>query len=198
MTNQANNDYDYEEAKRVRRNVVTTVLIVLLLIAIAYAYHQYQNRLEAQNLLDKRIAYNKEIKKHNDKVDAFNKQLEKDVGVYETKQATNEFYNYFFDWDSWSQYRDNMAELRKMYPNIDKGKVVNISGDKIGAGVSPTSTHSTTSFIGDKEGRVVDFVEQSKSYQDGTETKAIWYVISDYKDGKLDIKEMKPYRSVSE
>lgn len=198
MTNQAKNHDVHEEAKRVRRNVVSTVLIILILITGMYAFHQHENKVKAQDRLDKRLEINKDIKNHNKKIDRYNKQLEKDVGVYETKQATDDFYSYFFEWDSWKQYRNNMAELRKLFPNIDKDKVVDISGNKIGASASPTSNYEKTSFIGDKEGRVVDLVEQNKSYQDGTETTAIWYVVADYKDGKLDIREMKPYRDVGE
>ncbi|WP_180552695.1 hypothetical protein, partial [Staphylococcus haemolyticus] len=72
--------------------------------------------------------------------------------------------------------------------------VVNIKGDKRGAGASPESSYSRDSYIGKDKSQIGDIVKQTKVYPDGKETEAIWYIISDYKDDKYNITKMKAYR----
>ena len=88
----------------------------------------------------------------------------------------------------------NMKQLQVLYPNIEDGKVVNIKGDKRGAGASPESSYSKDSYIGAKDSQIGDIVKQTKVYPDGKETEAIWYIMSDYKDDKYNISFMKSYR----
>ncbi|OEL08244.1 hypothetical protein [Staphylococcus equorum] len=191
--NQTNNDV-YEEAKQLRRNVVTAILVVGVIIAAVFAYNQYSKAKENQERLDNRMAEIEMIDAENKKVEKANVKLQKEVGTYDTLQATKDFYNHFFNWSSWSEYRDNMKQLQLTYPNIDDDKIVDISGDTIGASVSPTSSYERETFVGENKGQTGEFVTQSKVYDDGNKSSAIWYIVSDYKDGKLDIESMKAYR----
>lgn len=191
--NQTNNDV-YEQAKQLRRNVVFGILIVILIFTAVFAYNQHKNVKKNQERLDNRMAEVKKVNAENKKIEKANIELQKEVGIYDTLESTKDFYNNFFNWSSWTQYRDNMKQLRLTYPNIDDDKVVDISGDSIGASSSPTSSYDRETFVGENKGETGEFVKQTKLYDDGSESSAIWYIISDYKDGKLDIKSMKAYR----
>lgn len=190
-----NNEKDvYEEAKRLRRNVATIILIVIMVACAAFAYSQYSNAKENQKRLDDRKAEIKKVKAENKETEKANIKLQKDVGVYDTLSETEQFYDSFYNWSSWKQYRDNMKKLRLLYPQIDDGKVVDISGDKIGASASPTSSYERNTFVGTKKGQTGELVTQTKNYADGTTSEAMFYIISDYDKDELNIKYMKPYR----
>ncbi|MCG2076143.1 hypothetical protein [Staphylococcus epidermidis] len=190
-----NNQHDkYEEAYRLRRNVATSVLAVLVLIVGIFAYQQHTNVKDIQSKVDKRMAQNNKIKQENKKVEDANVQLKKQIGIYNTDQSSQKFYDKFFNWSTWKEYMGNMKQLQVLYPNIEDGKVVNIKGDKRGAGASPESSYSKDSYIGAKDSQIGDIVKQTKVYPDGKETEAIWYIMSDYKDDKYNISFMKSYR----
>ncbi|HGO3335426.1 TPA: hypothetical protein ACK00E_002611 [Staphylococcus aureus] len=184
----------YEEASRLRRNVVTSVLAVLVAIAGLFAYHQHTNVQDIQSKVDKRIEQNNKMKQENKKVEEANDQLKKQIGIYDTDQSSKKFYDKFFNWTTWKEYMSNMKHLQVLYPSIEEGNVVNIKGDKRGAGASPESSYSRDSYIGKDKSQIGDIVKQTKVYPDGKETEAIWYIISDYKDDKYNITKMKAYR----
>ncbi|HCY0820876.1 MULTISPECIES: hypothetical protein [Staphylococcus] len=184
----------YEEASRLRRNVVTSVLAVLVAIAGIFAYHQHTNVQDMQSKVDKRIEQNNKMKQENKKVEEANDQLKKQIGIYDTDQSSKKFYDKFFNWTTWKEYMSNMKHLQVLYPSIEEGNVVNIKGDKRGAGASPESSYSRDSYIGKDKSQIGDIVKQTKVYPDGKETEAIWYIISDYKDDKYNITKMKAYR----
>ncbi|HAC5788989.1 TPA_asm: hypothetical protein GZX72_14280 [Listeria monocytogenes] len=194
MANNNKSDDVYNDASRIRCNVITAILVFLVIVTGLFAYNQYKNVQDQQKKLDKQLAVNKKINKENEKTQKENIKLQKQVGVYDTLTASKSFYDRFFDWSSWAEYLDNLEELRVEYPQIDKGKVVDISGDEIGGSSSPVSSYERQTFIGSKQGEIGEFVTQNKSYHDGTESKAIWYVVSEHKKGKYDIKHMTPYR----
>ncbi len=184
----------YEEASSLRRNVVTSVLAVLVAIAGIFAYHQHTNVQDMQSKVDKRIEQNNKMKQENKKVEEANDQLKKQIGIYDTDQSSKKFYDKFFNWTTWKEYMSNMKQLQVLYPSIEEGNVVNIKGDKRGAGASPESSYSRDSYIGKDKSQIGDIVKQTKVYPDGKETEAIWYIISDYKDDKYNITKMKAYR----
>ncbi|WP_145460805.1 hypothetical protein [Staphylococcus haemolyticus] len=194
----SNNDANtYEQAKRLRRNVITTVLIVIAIIAAVFAYKQYQNVKENEKLLKERHAQIEKVQRHNKEIEKKDVALQKKVGIYETAESSADFYDKFFNWSSWQQYADNMKRLRTLYPQIDEGKVVNISGNKRGASASPDSSYERQTYVGKEKGQIGELVTQTKSYDDGTESKAIWYIISNKKDNKFDITSMKAYRDAN-
>ncbi|WP_215395369.1 hypothetical protein [Staphylococcus aureus] len=194
MLNNKRQSDEYEEAQRLRRNVVTSVLFVLVAIAGIFAYQQHANVQDIQSKVDKRIEQNNKIKQENKKITSANDELKKQVGIYDTDKSSGKFYDKFFKWSTWKEYMANMEQLQVLYPSIDKGKVVNIKGDTRGAGASPESSYSRESYISEEKTQTGDIVHQSKNYPDGKETEAIWYVISDYKDGKYNITKMNAYR----
>ncbi|MZP63801.1 hypothetical protein GT368_10825 [Staphylococcus pseudintermedius] len=60
--------------------------------------------------------------------------------------------------------------------------------------MSPNSSYSRDSYIGKEKSQIGDIVKQTKVYPDGQETEAIWYIVSEYKDGKYNITTMNAYR----
>lgn len=194
MPNNNQHSDKFEEASRLRRNVVTSVLAVLVVIAGIFAYQQYTSAQEMQSKVDKRIEQNNKMNKENKKVEEANDELKKQIGVYDTDQSSKKFYDKFFNWSTWKEYMSNMKQLQVLYPSIEEGNVVNIKGDKRGASASPESSYSRESYIGKEKSQVGDIVKQTKVYPDGEETEAIWYIISDYKDDKYNITKMKAYR----
>ncbi|MBI5973926.1 efflux RND transporter permease subunit [Staphylococcus caledonicus] len=194
MPNNNQHSDKFEEASRLRRNVVTSVLAVLVVIAGIFAYQQYTSAQEMQSKVDKRIEQNNKMNKENKKVEEANDELKKQIGVYDTDQSSKKFYDKFFNWSTWKEYMSNMKQLQVLYPSIEEGNVVNIKGDKRGASASPESSYSRESYIGKEKSQVGDIVKQTKMYPDGEETEAIWYIISDYKDDKYNITKMKAYR----
>ncbi|HDG8809145.1 TPA: hypothetical protein ACHHA7_002757 [Staphylococcus aureus] len=194
MPNNNQQSDKFEEASRLRRNVVTSVLAVLVAIAGIFAYSQHTNAQDMQSKLDKRIEQNNKMKQENKKVEEANDELKKQIGIYDTDQSSKKFYDKFFNWSTWKEYMSNMKQLQVLYPSIEEGNVVNIKGDKRGAGASPESSYSRDSYIGKDKSQIGDIVKQTKVYPDGKETEAIWYIISDYKDDKYNITKMKAYR----
>lgn len=193
----SDNENIYEQAKRLRRNVITTILIVITIIAAVFAYNQYQSVKNNEKLLDERHAQIDKVKRYNKQIDKKDIALQKKVGIYETTKSSADFYDNFFNWSSWQQYGDNMKRLRTLYPQIDEGKVVNISGNKRGASASPHSSYERQIYVGKEKSQIGELVTQTKSYDDGTDSKAIWYIISNKKDNKFDITNMKAYRNVN-
>lgn len=194
MPNNNQQSDKFEEASRLRRNVVTSVLAVLVAIAGIFAYSQHTNAQDMQSKLDKRIEQNNKMKQENKKVEEANDELKKQIGIYDTDQSSKKFYDKFFNWSTWKEYMSNMKQLQVLYPSIEEGNVVNIKGDKRGAGASPESSYSRDSYIGKDKSQIGDIVKQTKVYPDGKETEAIWYIISDYKGDKYNIMKMKAYR----
>ncbi|WP_267239609.1 hypothetical protein [Staphylococcus aureus] len=194
MPNNNSQTDKYEEAYRLRRNVVTSVLLVIAVIVCIFAYQQHANVKDIQSKVDKRMEQNNKVKQENKKVEEANMKLKKRIGIYNTDQSSKKFYDKFFNWSTWKEYMSNMKQLQVLYPKVEEGKVVNIKGDKRGAGASPESSYTRDSFVGTKDSQIGDIVKQSKAYPDGKETEAIWYIISDYKDDKYNITYMKSYR----
>ncbi|EGQ2899975.1 hypothetical protein E6A67_01285 [Staphylococcus pseudintermedius] len=194
MPNNSQHTHKYEEAQRLRRNVLTSILVLLVAIAGIFAYRQHASAQDIQSKVDKRIEQNNQMKKENKKVEAANDKLKKQIGIYDTDQASERFYDKFFVWSTWKEYMSNMKQLQVLYPTIEEGNVVNIKGDTRGAGVSPNSSYSRDSYIGKEKSQIGDIVKQTKVYPDGQETEAIWYIVSEYKDGKYNITTMNAYR----
>ncbi|MFB3208879.1 hypothetical protein PF233_13260 [Staphylococcus pseudintermedius] len=194
MPNNSQQTHKYEEAQRLRRNVLTSILVLLVAITGIFAYRQHASAQDIQSKVDKRVEQNNQIKKKNKEVEAANDKLKKQIGIYDTDHASKRFYDKFFVWSTWKEYMSNMKQLQVLYPTIEKGNVVNIKDDTRGAGVSPDSSYSKDSYIGKEKSQIGDIVKQTKVYPDGQETEAIWYIVSEYKDGKYNITTMNAYR----
>jgi uncharacterized membrane protein YqjE len=62
MPNNNSQTDKYEEAYRLRRNVVTSVLLVIAVIVCIFAYQQHANVKDIQSKVDKRMEQNSKIK----------------------------------------------------------------------------------------------------------------------------------------
>lgn len=182
-----------DEARALRKDVLTVVLIlstitmVILLVVRSNEINQLKD--DIQNKKEQKTA----IVNHNKKVDKLEEaQLEK-INLNDVKQEATKFNDLFFDWDTWAKYDGNMKKLQKNYPHIDDSDVVDISGEVVGHGRSPISTYDATYLTTANDKEITQFVEQEKEGV-SDESSALWYIISDYKDGEYDIKYMKRYK----
>lgn len=194
MSNKENDVF--ERAKYLRRNAILLILVVVVIISGIFAFNQFKEAQQNQKELSAKQDKAKKTKSNNKKIAKENEELFKKIGTYDTLMATRDFYDKFYNWNSWEQYADNMKELQNTYPNIDDDDVVDISGNDVGTGESPDSSYTEKNYVGTKKGQIGQFITQTKKYED-REGTAIWYVVSDYKDGKLNISQMKPYREAS-
>ncbi|EAG7623062.1 hypothetical protein A0I99_15880, partial [Listeria monocytogenes] len=75
MPNNNSQTDKYEEAYRLRRNVVTSVLLVIAVIVCIFAYQQHVNVKDIQSKVDKRMEQNNKVKQENKKVEEANTKL---------------------------------------------------------------------------------------------------------------------------
>ncbi|WP_215388683.1 hypothetical protein [Staphylococcus aureus] len=194
MSNKENDVF--ERAKYLRRNAVLLILVVVVIVSGIFAFNQFKEAQQNQKELSAKQDKAKKTKANNKKITKENEELFKKIGTYDTLMATRDFYDKFYNWNSWEQYADNMKELQNTYPNIDDDDVVDISGKDVGTGDSPESSYTEKNYVGTEKRQIGQFITQTKKYED-REGTAIWYIVSDYKDGKLNISQMKPYREAS-
>ncbi|HDE6300866.1 TPA: hypothetical protein QIX74_001525 [Staphylococcus aureus] len=193
----SNNKSDvFEHAKYLRRNALLLILVVVVIVSGIFAFNQFKEAQQNQKELSAKQDKAKKTKANNKKIAKENEELFKKIGTYDTLMATRDFYDKFYNWNSWEQYADNMKDLQNTYPNIDDDDVVDISGKDVGTGASPESSYTEKNYVGTEKRQIGQFITQTKKYED-REGTAIWYIISDYKDGKLNISQMKPYREAS-
>lgn len=83
--------------------------------------------------------------------------------------------------------------MQQLYPKLDEGKVVDISGKMVGSGKSPESTYESEEMTTTNEGEVSEFVNQNKETAN-SRNRTLWYIIAEEKDGSFNIRHMKRYR----
>ena len=81
MQNKENANTSIEEAYRLRRNIILSILIFCVAITGIYAYNQYSKANDLQEKVDKRLAYNKKVDQKNKKIEDENIKLKK-TSVY--------------------------------------------------------------------------------------------------------------------
>ncbi|EZV57624.1 hypothetical protein V074_02579 [Staphylococcus aureus 2010-60-1240-1] len=196
MSNNKSDVDVFERSKYLRRNALLLILVVIVIVSGVFAFNQFKEVQQNQKELSAKQDKAKKTEVNNKKIAKENEELFKKIGTYDTLMATKDFYDKFYNWNSWEQYANNMKVLQNTYPNIDDGDVVDISGKDVGTGSSPESSYTEKNYVGTEKGQIGQFITQTKKYED-REGTAIWYIVSDYKDGKLNISQMKPYREAS-
>ncbi len=198
MSNNNRDMMDYDDAKELRRNLITFVLLLgAFLVIVFWIVRQNDINNVKQDIEDKK-AEKVKIEQYNKKVDEQSLEQSEKIGLADITKDMKKFNDLFYNWDSWKAYTDNMKELRSLYPRIDEGKVVNISGRDVGTGKSPKSSHTSDFYTTTNPNEIAVTVEQKK---DGISDKssAFWYIVGEKQNGEtLDIKHMKRYRDISQ
>ena len=188
---------DYDQAKKLRREILAILLLagaVLVIVLLIVRFNQV-NELK-EDIKDKQEE-KKNVQAYNKKIDSKQKQQLKEVGLSDVRQSMDNFNNLFFTWESWGQFDKNMKKLRQLYPKIDEGDKVDISGEAVGTGKSPVSTYENEFYSTTNKHEIAEMVTQSK---EGVSDKSstVWYIVGDENDdNKFNISHMKRYRELS-
>lgn len=176
--------------------ITIVVLLILALLFLGLLVWNSHSKVEHTKKEISKLQHQKHQRDvHNNKVDQKQKKIDDKIGNKDTNEHAKDFNKKFFDWSSWGEFSRNMESLRKQYPHIDDGDIVNISGKNVGNGKSPESTYNETQLPTDKKGQIAEVITQDKTDENDT-LRLTWFQISDYKDGKFDITYMKPYEAV--
>lgn len=173
--------------------ILSIIAVIMLIMAInkSTEANDLQAKIDKMNKeKDNRIAYNKDIAKKNEE------ESEK-VGIDEVSKEADVFNDKFFNWGDWGEFTKNRKDLRSLYPNINEGKVVDISGMDVGSNSNKLkSNHSTDRFIGSQNNKIGEMITQFKSSDTGGKTDGMWYKVSEMKDGKYEVVFMEKYEKV--
>lgn len=188
---------DYDKVKKLRMDLLMFLLIVITGFVVVFCIVRHN---EIENLKDDV----KQAKAEKQSVQKYNKQIEKkqqkqleEVGLKNVKNDMNTFNELFFNWNSWGEYSRNMKELRKLYPKIEKGDIVNISGKNVGSGESPESSYESDYLTTTNKNEIAEVVNQSKDFNNG-ESNTLWFITGKEKDEEtLDITHMNHYREIN-
>lgn len=192
-----NNMMNYDDAKKLRRDLLTIILFVVAIFVVVFLIV----RVNEINQLKDDIATAKEEKKamenYNKKIDEQREKQTEKVGLKEVKEEMTTFNDLFFNWKTWGEYDENMKELRQLYPQIDEGSLVDISGKDVGSGQSPKSSYDEEYFTTTKESEIAEPVTQTKEgISDRSST--FWFIIGNKEEGKtFNINHMKRYRELN-
>ncbi|MDK7284289.1 hypothetical protein [Staphylococcus pettenkoferi] len=188
---------DYEEAKKLRRDMLTIILGIIAIIVVVFVVVRFKQVHELKSEIHDKQEQKSDIKKHNKKIDEKKEHQLKEVGLKNVKEEMDNFNKLFFTWKSWGEYDKNMKELRQVYPKIDEGKKVDISGKVVGSGKSPESSYKNEYYTTTKKNEIAEKVTQSKEGASG-KSSTTWYIVGEKGDkGQFNITHMKRYRELS-
>ncbi|CAG7915013.1 hypothetical protein SSCS72_02834 [Mammaliicoccus sciuri] len=178
--------------------ILNAILGLCLLITVFMSvnlYNKHKEFDETKNEIEQMKLENKNIKMANKKVDKKQEKINEELGIDRVSNQSETFNNLFFEWDTWEKFSNNMETIRKDYPAIQKGNVVNVDGKDVGTGNSPVSSYSADVFTTKEKNEVNEFITQRKTYDD-KKTETIWQKNSVLINGEYDIKRMKSYELI--
>ncbi|WP_239710624.1 hypothetical protein [Mammaliicoccus sp. E-M21] len=178
--------------------VLNAILGICLLITVFMSvnlYNKHQEYQETKSDIKELKLENKNTKIANKKVDEKQRKINEELGIDRVSNQSESFNKLFFEWGTWDKFSDNMGTIRKDYPVIQKGKVVNVDGKDVGTGNSPVSSYSSDVFTTKQKNEVNEFIIQRKTYED-KKTETIWQKNSILINGEYDIKIMKSYELI--
>lgn len=188
---------DYDEAKKLRKDMMTIILGIIALFVIVLVIVRFNQVNELKAEIKDKQEQKANAEKYNKNVQKKQEQQLKKVGLSKVKKDMDKFNDLFFVWNTWGEYDKNMKELQQLYPKIDEGKKVDISGKDVGSGKSPKSSYDNDFYTTTNKNEIAEKVTQSK---DGISSKSstVWFIKGDRNDDDLfNISHMKRYRELS-
>lgn len=180
-------------AKKTRRDVLTVLLLATTVIFTFLMINKFTDVHDLEQSIAKKQDDRKLAIAHNKKVDKQQEEQIKNLGTEEVTNVSSDFNDKLYDWKSWEDYTNNMNDLVKTYPNIDKGNVVDLAPTNVGVGESPESSHDQKVMTTTNKGEIAEFITQTKKTDIG-ESEALWYKVSEYHDGRYDVSYLKPFK----
>jgi len=196
-SNDKRNMMDYDESKKLRRDMITIGLFIVMAFIVVLVIVRFNQINELKEEISDKQAEKKEVEAYNKNIKKKQQQQLEEVGLSKVRDDMNKFNDLFFVWNTWGEYDKNMKDLQQRYPKIDEGKKVDISGKDVGSGKSPESSYNGNFYTTTNKNEIAEKVTQSK---DGISTKSstVWFIVGDRNDDDMfNISHMKRYRELS-
>ncbi|MCE5003485.1 hypothetical protein KJJ36_14025 [Staphylococcus pseudoxylosus] len=177
------------------RNIFIMLLAITLVFLILGLINSYNHNNSLREDIKKEKATMKQTKKENKKIEAKEMEDYKNLEIADVDNASNDFNDKFFNWDSWKTFSYNMKDLRTKYPNLEDNEDVDISGKSVGTGESPVSSFDSEKYTTTKKKEISEYIIQSKKYNDH-KSQVIWQKVSNYENGKYDITKFDKYEQI--
>lgn len=196
-SNDNRNMMDYDEAKKLRRDLLTIALFIVAVFVIVFVIVRFHQVNELKEEIKAKQEQKEKVESYNESVKKKHEEQLKEVGLDNVKKDMEEFNDLFFTWNSWEQYDKNMKKLQLLYPKIDEGNKVDISGKDVGSGQSPKSSYDSEFYTTTNKNEIAEKVMQSKDSV-SSESSTLWFIVGDKNDdNKFNISHMKRYRELS-
>lgn len=188
---------DYDKVKQLRIEVLLIVLIIIAVVVSVLFFVRYNEAQGLKEDIKEAKVEKKSVEKYNKKIDKKQSEQLKKVGLEDVKSDMNNFNKLFFEWETWGEFSSNMEELRKLYPRIEKGDTVNISGKNVGSGESPKSDYDTEYLTTTNPKEISEVVTQYKDLGNA-DSETLWFITGEKNDGEtFNITKMNHYREVN-
>ncbi|MDV4500163.1 hypothetical protein NNC41_10435 [Enterococcus faecium] len=149
---------------------ILSIIVILFCVILFQKKNAYDNNVkELEELKNRQI----EIVQNNQKVKAKQEEQYKELGNAEIKEQSKDFFNLFYNWNSWEKYTKNMEEIQKQFPQLVKSSPVDISGTMVGTGDSPISSYTADYYTTNQKGKMVELITQARNTPT-TATTTVW------------------------
>lgn len=177
------------------RNIFIMLLSVIFIFMVLALINSYNHNNGLRDKIKKEKATVEQTKKDNKEILAREQSDNENLEIDNVEDATNNFNDKFFDWNTWEVFSNNMKDLRKTYPNLEDNKDIDISGKSVGTGESPVSSYDSEKYTTTNKQEIAEYIIQSKRYEDH-KSQMIWQKVSDYDKGKYDITKFEKYEQI--
>ncbi|HHA5789755.1 TPA: hypothetical protein ACOBID_001796 [Enterococcus faecium] len=160
---------------------ILSIIVIICCIVLFQKKNAYDTNVkELEDLKSQQI----EVIKNNQKVKAKQEAQYKELGNGEIKEQSREFFNLFYNWNSWEKYTKNMKEIQTEFPQLVKSSPVDISGTMVGTGDSPISSYTADYFTTSQKGKMVELITQTRNTPT-TATTTFWRGVTRIGDNQL-------------
>lgn len=175
------------------RTKVTGFFLIITLISFVVLITTWQGYKASEVEYKEKKELSKQVKISNEQIEnRISKQNEK-LSLSNVKKQSEQFYNLFFNWNSWQKYTSNMLEIQKEFPQLQKNTSIDITGNTVGTGTSPISSYDVKYYINGEKGKVLAVIVQLRNTSTSTKT-TIWRGVTHVNNENLFyVDELDPY-----
>lgn len=174
-------------------NKVTGFFLLVSLIALVALVVTWQGYKASEVEYAEKKELSKQIKTSNEEVETLITNQNDKLNLSNVKKQSEQFYNLFFNWNSWQKYTSNMLEIQKEFPQLEKNTSIDITGNMVGTGTSPISSYDVKYYINGEKGKVLAVIVQLRNTATSTKT-TIWRGVTHVNNENLFyVDELDPY-----
>lgn len=153
--------------------ILSIIVVICAVILLQKKVAVDDNLKELEELKERQVA----VIENNQIVKSKIEKQYKQLGNAEVKDQSKEFFDLFYNWNSWEKYTKNMLLIQKEFPQIAKDSPVDVSGTMVGNGDSPLSGYSIEYYSTNQKGKLVEMITQTRNTPN-TVTTTVWRGIS--------------------